>query len=206
VQALLLGCLITSTLFVSLPLTQLVSEQRSDAEVRTFTVYQAPPPPPEIEPPPKEEEKTIKEEDLELRKEFQKLNLSTIDMALNVGSGGSGSGIYVAAFEIDDSELNLNFAFEISDLDAPPIPILQIAPAYPPTMKRAGIGGTVTAEFVVTSEGRVVRIKVLSATSAEFIQPVLDAVRRWKFEPGMKDEKKVNTRVRVPFNFRLDQA
>lgn len=206
VHALLLGCVVTSTLFIVIPLTQIASDLTDDPQYHTVTVYQAPPPPPPVEPLKKEEEKVNKEEEIQMKKEFQKLNLATIDMALNVGSGGSGKGIYVGSFEIDDNDLNFNLAFEISELDKPPIPVLQIAPTYPPMMKRSHVEGTVVAEFIVTRTGKVIRIDIINSTSREFNDPVINALRRWQFEPGIKDDQKVNTRVRIPFNFRLDQA
>ncbi|MCB1121130.1 MAG: energy transducer TonB, partial [Verrucomicrobiae bacterium] len=66
--------------------------------------------------------------------------------------------------------------------------------------------GTVVAEFIVTRTGKVIRIDIINSTSREFNDPVINALRRWQFEPGIKDDQKVNTRVRIPFNFRLDQA
>ncbi len=204
--ALVLGGFITSAMFVAIPLTQIVSENNFTEDVRTISLYKAPPPPPEIEPYKKEEKTEEKEENLTMKKEVQKLSLSTINMALNVGSGGTGASIYVGSFEIDDTELNLNIAFEISDLDKAPIPILQIAPVYPSPMKRANIRGKVIAEFIVTKNGRVVRIDIVESSHHEFERPVMEALRRWQFEPGIKDDQAVNTRVRIPFNFTLDSA
>ena len=202
--ALVLGGIITSAMFVAIPLTQIASEQDFSEDIRTISLYKAPPPPPEVEEFKKKEEVQEREEDLSMKKEVKKLSLSSINMALNVGSGGSGVGIYVGSFEIDDSDLNLNVTFEISDLDKAPIPILRIAPVYPSAMRRAKVHGHVTAEFIVTKNGRVVRIEITHASHHEFEKPVIDALRRWQFEPGIKDEKAVNTRVRIPFNFNLD--
>lgn len=202
--ALVLGGFITSAMFVAIPLTQIVTENNFSEDIRTISLYKAPPPPPDIEEFKKEEEVEEKEEDLSMKKDVQKLSLSSINLALNVGSGGSGVGIYVGTFEIDDSDLNLNLTFEISDLDKAPIPILQIAPIYPTAMKRSKVRGRVTAEFIVTKNGRVVRIDITESSHAEFEKPVIEALRRWQFEPGIKDDKAVNTRVRIPFNFNLD--
>ena len=206
ILALVLGGFITSAMFVAIPLTQIVSENNFTDDVRTIYLYKAPPPPPEIEHYKKEEKQVEKDEDLNMKKEVQKLSLLTINMALNVGSGGKGVGIYVGSFEIDDSELNLDLAFEISDLDKAPFPILQIAPIYPTAMKRANVRGNALAEFIVTKRGRVVRISIIEASHKEFEKPIIEALRRWQFEPGIKDDEAVNTRVRIPFNFTLDSA
>lgn len=204
--AIVVGGFLTSAMFVAIPLTQIASETRFDEDVRTISLYKAPPPPPVVEELKKEEENKEETEDLKMKNEFEKLSLSTINMALNVGAGGGGVGVYVGSFDIDDSDLNLNLTFEISELDKAPIPILQIAPVYPPTLKRAGVKGHIIAEFIVTKHGRVVRIEITEASHNEFKKPVIDALRRWQFEPGIKDDIEVNTRVRIPFNFTLDSA
>lgn len=204
--SLIYGGLITCGMFVAIPLTQIASESSFNNDFKTVSIYKPPPPPPKIENLIKEEKKEKDKEDMELKKDFQKLNLSTIDLALNVGSGGAGQGIYVGNFEIDDSDLNFDMAFEISELDKAPVPLLQIAPMYPPEMKRNGIRGKVIAEFIVTKEGRVVKILITKSSHNEFQRPVLEALRRWQFEPGVKDDQKVHTRVRIPFFFNLDSA
>ena len=204
--AVVLGGFITGAMFVAIPLTQIASENNFEEDIRTISLYKAPPPPPPVEEFKKEEEKETEDEDLKMKNEFEKLSLSTINMALNVGTGGSGVGVYVGSFDIDDSDLNLDLAFEISELDKAPIPILQIAPVYPPSLKRSGVMGQVIAEFIVTKQGRVVRIQITEITHQEFRKPVIDALRRWQFEPGIKDDVEVNTRVRIPFNFTLDSA
>lgn len=199
--------IITSGIFLAIPLTQIATDSSLSNEYMSVSSYKAPPPPPPIEKMEKKEDPKKDQEKLELKKDFQKLNLATIDLALNVGSGGTGgASIYVGSFEVDNSDLNFDFAFEISDLDKPPVPLMQIAPMYPPDLKRAGVRGQVVAEFIVTKEGRVVKIMIKSSTHAEFNRPVMDALRRWQFEPGVKDDKNVNTRVRLPFFFNLDSA
>ena len=204
VLSLVSGGLLTCGTFVAIPLTQIATESELVNSVTAVSIYRPPPPPPPLEEIKKIEEQEEKDEDIELKKDFHKLNLATIDMALNVGSGGVGPSIYVGSFEVDDSDLDFNFVFEISELDKPPVPILQIAPVYPPDLKRAAVSGQVVAEFVVTRDGRPTRIQITHATHQEFVRPSIDAIRRWRFEPGIKDDKKVNTRVRLPFTFSIE--
>ena len=199
--------LITGGMFIAIPLTQIATEDPSLNHVQTVSLYKVQPPPPPIELMKEKEKEEEEEENLELKKEFEKLTLASIDMALNVGAGGTGaSNIYIGSFEIDDSQIDLNLTFEISELDKPPIPILQIAPMYPMALKRSAITGRVVAEFIVTKEGRPIKINIIEASNQEFMGPVVDALRRWQFEPGIKEEQKVNTRVRIPFFFSLDSA
>ena len=71
ILALVLGGFITSAMFVAIPLTQIVSENNFTDDVRTISLYKAPPPPPEIEPYEKEEKQEEKDEDLNMKKEVQ---------------------------------------------------------------------------------------------------------------------------------------
>lgn len=207
IASLLYAGIITVAMFIAIPITQIATDGTRFENHLTVSTYKAPPPPPPIDHIEKIEDKKVKEEDLKMKKDFQKLSLATIDMALNVGSGGgAGASIYVPSFTIDDSDLNFDFAFEISELDKAPIPLVQIAPMYPEALKRAGVAGKVMAEFIVTKNGRVVKTKINESTNFEFERPVLEALRRWQFQPGVKDDMNVNTRVRIPFYFNLDSA
>ena len=207
IASLLYAGIITAAMFIAIPITQIATDGTRFENQITVSTYKAPPPPPPIDHIEKLEEKKEKEEDLEMKKDFQKLSLATIDMALNVGSGGgAGANIYVSSFAIDDSDLNFDFAFEISELDKAPVALVQIAPMYPEALKRAGVGGKVVAEFIVTKDGRVVKAKINESSNFEFERPVIEALRRWQFQPGVKDDVNVHTRVRIPFYFNLDSA
>ena len=53
-------------------------------------------------------------------------------------------------------------------------------------MRASGMRGDVLVDFVVDSEGRVTRAYVVRSLNPAFDEPALEAVRRWKFEPGRK--------------------
>jgi len=72
-------------------------------------------------------------------------------------------------------------------------------------MKRMGIEGEVMIECIVDATGYVRRAQILSSAHRDFNDPVLRAVRQWRFEPGKKNNKPVNTRVRIPFMMHLRQ-
>jgi len=196
------GAVITALLFIALPLTQILSEiasQEDDNKNKRIQVQPPPPPPPDIPEPPEEEEQ---EEEIEMEKEQQQLSLDQINMALNAGDGGmSAGGISVQIFDIADNFEDM--IFEIADLDQPPVPIVQIAPVYPPELKRNRVQGTVNVVFIVDENGNVKRPQIEKSTNREFNENAVKAVRQWKFEAGEKDGKKVKTRVRLPLSFTL---
>ena len=197
-----LGGLITALLFVALPLTQILSDiknNQEDLENSRVQVQPPPPPPPEAPEPPEEEQQ---EEDIEMKKETQQLSLDQINMALNAGDGGmSSSGVSVQVFDIADNFDDM--VFEIADLDQAPVPLVRIAPVYPPELKRNRVQGTVNVVFIVDEHGNVKRPSIEKSSNREFNENALKAVRQWKFEPGEKDGRKVKTRVRLPLSFTL---
>lgn len=58
--------------------------------------------------------------------------------------------------------------YEVATVDYKPIPIRQIAPTYPSTLKMNRINGKVTIVFVVDEKGNVVAPRVESASCQEF--------------------------------------
>lgn len=93
--------------------------------------------------------------------------------------------------------------YEVETVEYKPQPIRQIAPTYPSALKMNRINGKVTIVFIVDEEGNVVAPRVESATHKEFMQPALEAIKRWKFSPGYMNGKAVKVRVRAPLIFRI---
>jgi periplasmic protein TonB len=91
--------------------------------------------------------------------------------------------------------------FDISQLDQQPVPRFQSQPQYPYEMRRAAINGTVTVGFICDSEGNVRDPYVMNSTHREFEVPAVQAVSKWKFKPGRRGGRNVNTRMSVPLVF-----
>jgi protein TonB len=93
--------------------------------------------------------------------------------------------------------------FNLADLDRIPEAVLQTPPVFPTALKREVTSAGVTVEFVVDTQGRVVNTVVVSCTYPGFEIAAIQGVERWKFRPGMRGGRKVNTRMRVPIIFRV---
>jgi protein TonB len=91
--------------------------------------------------------------------------------------------------------------FDISKLDQIPVVVVQGRPQYPFEMRRAGISGMVTVDFIVDTEGNVRNAFALSSTHNEFEAPAVQAVSKWHFRPGKKAGRVVNTHMQVPIAF-----
>jgi protein TonB len=99
---------------------------------------------------------------------------------------------------------NIGSIFNLADLDRAPEPVFQPAPAYPNMMKRDTYSATVVVEFVVTAEGRVTNAFASDSTHPGFNDAATTGVMKWKFRPGQKAGRKVNTRMRVPIVFNYE--
>jgi periplasmic protein TonB len=61
----------------------------------------------------------------------------------------------------------------------------------------------VTLLFVLDETGRVEDPRVENSTRPEFEKPALDAIRKWRYSPGMKDGQAVRTYIKVPIRFKM---
>jgi protein TonB len=91
--------------------------------------------------------------------------------------------------------------FNISDLDRRPEPIVQTPPVFPYELKKEVEAARVNLGFIVTSKGDVIMAYVISSTHRGFERAALEGVAKWKFKPGMRGGKKVNTRVQQAIDF-----
>ena len=78
-------------------------------------------------------------------------------------------------------------------------------PKYTAEAMRAKVQGDVDLEIVVKEDGTVSEVRVVkSFTNAYGLdQAAMEAARKWRFKPGMKDGVPVATRVELKLTFRL---
>lgn len=84
----------------------------------------------------------------------------------------------------------------------PPQKIADVAPAYPPLARAAGVEGIVILEAVIAEDGSVRDVRVLRSV------PLLDAaateaVRQWRFSPTLLNGEPVAIAMTVTVAFRL---
>lgn len=196
-----LGVLCALILFTFIPIIQTITRfaERSTPTAEEVLVMIPPPevfeaPPPPAPPPPA---KTLEPE---IMKPVVLPSMEQINMILNP-TAGTGTGNY--ALPDISGMMDTDIEFEDWEVDEKPVPTKQISPNYPPRLKSMGVSGKVNLLIVVDSNGSVRNIKVEKSSHPDFDRPSIDALSRWKFKPGMKGGKAVNTRVRVPMVFSL---
>ena len=95
----------------------------------------------------------------------------------------------------------LKDVFTIAQLDRPPQPIVQPSPDFPQALKQTVSEALVVVEFIVDTKGETREIRVISSTHEGFDRSSIEGVSKWRFRPGMKGGRKVNTRMKVPIQF-----
>jgi outer membrane biosynthesis protein TonB len=126
--------------------------------------------------------------------------------------------------------------YEVSQLEQQPRGVFQTRPRYPVEMRRAGISGEVTVDFVVDKDGNVQNAfavksaqresgvaagaddfvvatngEAQNASASKLSQPAfeaaaIEAVSHWKFSPGRKGGSDVNTHMQVSIVFTISDA
>ena len=76
-------------------------------------------------------------------------------------------------------------------------------PEYSEEARKAKYQGTVTLYVEVDPSGKAVNIRVLHSLGLGLDEKAMEAVKQWKFKPGMKDGKPVTVAASIEVNFRL---
>jgi protein TonB len=83
-----------------------------------------------------------------------------------------------------------------------PVPVSQPRPGYPAEAKSEGVEGTVVVQFLVTPSGTVGDVRVVRG-DPRLSAAVVEAVKRWRFEPGTFQGRPVAMWRSASFPFRL---
>jgi protein TonB len=123
--------------------------------------------------------------------------------ALGLGIDANLTGLAIAMSTWDISPPKGEYG--MSEVDQVPAVTLQIPPEYPYHARRQGTEGVVSIRFLVTREGEVSSFSVLKASpEGVFDEATRRSVLRWKFRPGVKDGRDVDTWVEMDIEFELE--
>jgi protein TonB len=86
----------------------------------------------------------------------------------------------------------------------PPVLVRSVPPVFPDAMRREHVNGVVLVSCEVDSQGNVSDTKVEKASNAEFTEPALAALKKWKFKPAQRDGNVIAIRVSIPIKFTLE--
>lgn len=119
---------------------------------------------------------------------------------------GSGEGPGVGPGRgggIGGGDFHAGGIFRIGAGVSPPRPIQTPDPEYSEEARKARFQGVCTLWLIVDTSGKPRDVHVAQSLGLGLDEKAIDAVRRWKFEPAMKDGRPVAVRVNVEVTFRL---
>ena len=193
---------LTLAFFLVLPLIQAITtDVKADTLVTETGIVEPPPPVEEMEnepePPPEPEEQPP-----ELNEAPQQMDLSQLSLALNPGgSGGFGAAGFAVKLSPNMGKKGGGVdSISFGEFDQKPRPIYQANPVYTAKM-RAKAPGTVYLVFWVDERGKVLRPTVDESTDPVFDRSALNAIKKWKFEPGKRKGKPSRYKVRQQITF-----
>lgn len=93
--------------------------------------------------------------------------------------------------------------YSLKEVDQLPVATYQLPVVYPRTLRTQRLEGSVDVGFTITSKGVVMDPYAISSTNEGFEQAAIDAVRKWRYKPAMKDGKAVNAKAQVTLTFSL---
>ena len=207
----LVALLITTILFVGIPLLTKLSEMRPQQNVvKAVLISQAePPPPPEPEQREEVKKKELKKESKQKKRKTQRARPQRNFQLSGLSGGLAGTiaigGLVDTKFEVSDSLFAT--AFNLNEVDQPPRAVRPVTPQYPFEARAKGIEARVLVKCVIDEEGNVVEPEVTSVKPDneyrdKFAKKAIEAINRFRFKPAKKDGKAVDCIVVQPFNFK----
>jgi TonB family protein len=80
----------------------------------------------------------------------------------------------------------------------------QPKPIYPAFAESAGIAGTVLLRAIVSADGVIIGLTVLSSPDPALADAALESVRQWRYQPTLLNGQPVEVVTTISVNFRLE--
>ena len=82
-----------------------------------------------------------------------------------------------------------------------PMKLVDVRPTYPEALQAAGIGGVVTMEALIGTDGTVRDVTPISSPHPELERAAMDAVRQWEFSTTFLNCMPIEVKMKVTANF-----
>jgi len=215
VTVILLTVVVNLMIFVGIPFLSAATAKKNTETFDSFVSFKMDKPVikerKKIEKEPEKENKPKKMPKLNMKHEAHKVtrpklnvNMPKMNFALNSKLSEGMAVAMPADGGVTAAMAGMKLEFEIGEVDTPPRVVYKTNPIYPFAAKRRHITGKVVLRFLVDKSGVVKKMKVVkSEPKGVFDKAVLDSLSRWRFKPGIYENKPVNTWVVAPFDFRM---
>lgn len=147
----------------------------------------------------KEKEREVKEIEKREKTKIKRLasrKFTRFNLDLSVLSGtGGGAEVMASGF---------SNVIEEGEADVPPIKRVFVPPQYPSRARDEGIEGRVTARLLIDENGNVISVRIIKEPRHwGFGSAVVEAARRWKFEPAKLNNLPVKVWATQVIEFKL---
>jgi len=79
--------------------------------------------------------------------------------------------------------------------------LVKVEPSYPEVARRAGLGGRVTVQAIIGTDGGVESAVIFASTNPLFDAAALDAVKKWRYSPATMSGRPVRVYFTVVVDF-----
>ena len=80
----------------------------------------------------------------------------------------------------------------------------QKKPIYPASAESVGIAGTVLLRAVISVDGGIMGLTLLSSPNPALADAAMDAARQWRYQPTLLNGQPVEVVTTISVNFRLE--
>jgi TonB family protein len=80
----------------------------------------------------------------------------------------------------------------------------QPKPVYPASAESAGIAGTVLLRAIVSTDGGIIGLTLLSSPDPALADAAIESVRQWRYQPTLLNGQPVEVVTTISVNFRLE--
>lgn len=85
----------------------------------------------------------------------------------------------------------------------PPVVVRAVPPEFPYELRRSGVSGIVLVNCLIDDSGSVQDMKVEKSSNDAFVQPAMNALKKWKFKPAQENGSNISVRVSIPIKFTI---
>jgi TonB family protein len=93
--------------------------------------------------------------------------------------------------------------FRVGGGTTAPVLLYKVEPEYSEEARAAKYQGTVLLRVVITPEGAAGEIKVIRLLGRGLDEKAIEAVKQWRFRPGLRDGRPVHVGATIEVNFKL---
>ena len=123
---------------------------------------------------------------------------------LGTATGGSAAGLTVAVSTGRLPAVVLPDAKRVSGGVMQGLRTSYVQPVYPPLAKAAKMSGVVVMKAVISKDGSISALEIMSATNPVFNKAAIDAVRQWKYRPYTLNGEPTEVMTTITVNFAVN--